>query len=153
MTPERYFEDFAVGQRFTTRGATLSDAQILDFAWTHDPQPFHVDLEAAARGPYGGLIASGFQTLVVTFRLVYQEKIINAGSMGAPGCDELRWPQPVRPGDTIRAEGAVVAVRASSSRPDRGTVTIAYVTLNQHGQPVMTMRVPHIIARRPSAAG
>jgi acyl dehydratase len=153
MTPELYFEDFAVGQRFKTRGATLSEAQILDFAWAHDPQPFHIDVEAAARGPYGGLIASGFQTLLVTFRLIYQEKIINAGSMGSGSCDELRWLKPVRPGDTIRAEGEVLEVRASRSRPDRGTVTIAYITLNQHGEPVMSMRVPHLIARRPSDAG
>jgi acyl dehydratase len=149
MVPDLYLDDFVAGQRFATRGATLSEAQILAFAWAHDPQPFHVDAEAAATGPYGGIIASGFQTLLVAFRLVYQEKIINAGSMGAGGVDELRWTQPVRPGDTIHVEGEVLEVRPSKSRPDRGTVTIAYTTRNQHGEIVMSFRTPHIIARRP----
>jgi acyl dehydratase len=152
LIPDLFLEDFAIGQRFTTHGATLSEAQIMAFAWEHDPQPLHIDREAAAAGPYEGLIASGFQTLTVSFRLVYQEKIINAGSMGAPSCDELRWLLPVRPGDTIRVEGEIVDVRPSRSKTDRGTVTIAYTTLNQRNEPVMTMRVPHIIRRRPLAA-
>jgi acyl dehydratase len=153
MVPDLYLDDFAVGQRFRTRGATLSEAQIMAFAWEHDPQPFHVDVEAAATGPYGGIIASGFQTLVVAFRLIYQEKIINAGSMGAGGMDEMRWMQPVRPGDTIKVAGEVLEVRASRSRHDRGTVVIAYVVTNQRDEVVMTWRTPHIIARRPGLAG
>jgi acyl dehydratase len=150
MVPELYFEDFAPGQRFGTRGATLSEAQILAFAWDHDPQPFHVDVEAARAGPYGGIIASGFQTLLVAFRLIYQERVINAGSLGAGGIDDLRWTRPVRPGDTIHVAAEVVEVRASRSRPDRGIVTIAYTTLNQRGEIVMTFSTPHIIARRPA---
>lgn len=148
---ELYLDDFAAGQRFATRGCTLSEAQILQFAWEHDPQPFHVDKVAATASHYGGLIASGFQTLLVTFRLVYQEGIINAGSLGAPGLDELRWLKPVRPGDTITVEGEVLEVRPSRSRPDRGSVVIAYVVRNQDGEPVMSFRVPHLIARRPAA--
>jgi acyl dehydratase len=149
MVPDLHFEDFTVGQRFRTRGATLSEPQILQFGWEHDPQPFHIDVEAARDGPYGGIIASGFHTLLVTFRLIYQERIINAGSMGAGGMDELRWLQPVRPGDTITVEGEVIETRASSSRPDRGFVTIAYVVTNQRGEPVMSFKTPHIIRRRP----
>jgi acyl dehydratase len=150
LVPDLWFEDFAVGQRFATRGATLSEAQILDFALQWDPQPFHIDKLAAARSPYGGLIASGFQTLLVAFRLLYQERIINAASMGAPGIDEMRWHLPVRPDDTIRVEGEVVEVRASRTRPDRGTVTILYSVFNQHGQRVMSFRVPHMLRRRPA---
>ena len=72
-----YFEDFTPGRRFKTRGMTLTEAQIMDFAWQWDPQPFHVDAEAAAASPFGGIIGSGFQTLLVAFRLWFQENIMN----------------------------------------------------------------------------
>lgn len=146
---ELWFEDFTVGRVFTTRGCTLSEAQILEFAWQHDPQPFHIDALAAAQGPYGGIIASGFQTLLVAFRLFYQEKVINAASMGSPGMDEVRWLAPVRPGDTIRVRAEVLEVRPSRSKPDRGTAVIAYTVVNQREEPVMTFRCIHILARRP----
>ena len=149
MTRDLWFEDFAPGQRFRTAGATLSEAQILEFAWAHDPQPFHLDVEAAAASPYCGIIASGFQTLLVSFRLIYQERIINAASLGSPGLDELRWPRPVRPGDTLKVEAEVRECRPSSSRPDRGLVTIAYTVLNQKDEPVMTYRAMHLLRRRP----
>jgi acyl dehydratase len=120
MQRDLWFEDFTVGQRFATAGCTISEAQILEFGWAHDPQPFHIDVEAARAGPFGGLIASGFQTLLVAFRLVYQERIINAASLGSPGLDEVRWLRPVRPGDTLRVSGEVREARPSRSRPDRG---------------------------------
>jgi acyl dehydratase len=144
-----WLDDFSVGQRFRTRGCTLSEAQILHFGWAHDPQPFHIDKEAANNGPYGGLIASGFQTLLIAFRLVYQERIINDASMGSPGMDEVRWLRPVRPGDTISVEGEVVGLRPSRSKPDRGTAIIAYVVTNQNGESVMTWKVTHIFRRAP----
>ncbi len=152
MQRDLWFEDFAAGQRFATAGCTLSEAQILEFGWAHDPQPFHIDREAAAAGPFGGLIGSGFQTLLVAFRLVYQERIINAASLGSPGLDELRWPRPVRPGDTLRVAAEVVEVRASRSRPDRGLVTIAYTVRNQREEAVMTFRALHLLLRRPVPA-
>ena len=146
-----WFGDFAPGQRFATAGCTLSEAQILEFGWAHDPQPFHIDRDEAAAGPFGGLIGSGFQTLLVAFRLVYQERIINAASLGSPGLDELRWPRPVRPGDTLRVEGEVAEVRPSRSKPDRGLVVIAYTVHNQHGDTVMTFRALHLLRRRPTS--
>lgn len=146
-----WFDDFAMGQRFVTAGCTLSEAQILEFGWAHDPQPFHIDREAAAAGPFGGLIGSGFQTLLVAFRLVYQERIINAASLGSPGLDELRWPRPVRPGDTLRVEGEVVEVRPSRGKPDRGLVVIAYTVRNQHGDTVMVFRALHLLLRHPTS--
>ena len=105
-------------------------------------------MEVAAAGPYEGLIASGFQTLLIAFRLFYQEKIINACSMGSPGFDELRWLLPVRPGDNLRVEAEVLEMRPSSSKPDRGILKMAYATKNQHGETVMTFVATHIFARR-----
>jgi acyl dehydratase len=147
MQRDLWFEDFAVGQRFQTAGCTLSEAQILEFGWAHDPQPFHIDVEAAQAGPFGGLIASGFQTLLVAFRLVHQERIINTASMGSPGLDELRWLRPVRPGDTLRVTGEVREVAPSRSKPDRGIVTVAYAVADQTGATVMTFQAMHLLRR------
>ncbi len=145
----RYFEDFETGERFRSPGATLSEAQILDFALSYDPQPFHLDKVAAAESPYGGLIASGFQTLALGFRLFYQANVINACSLGSPGMDELRWLAPVRPGDTLHSEAEVVSKRESRSRPDRGTLHMAYEVKNQTGETVMTFTAIHILLKRP----
>lgn len=149
---ELWLEDFRVGRVFETRGCTLSEAQILEFAWAHDPQPFHIDKEAAAASPYGGLIASGFQTLLVAFRLFYQEKVINAASMGSPGMDELRWLAPVRPGDTISVRAEVLEQRPSRSRPDRGIAVLGYTVRNQRGEAVMTFKITHLLKARPAPA-
>ena len=97
-----YFEDFTVGRRFTTRGVTVTETQIIDFAFTYDPQPFHIDRVAAEQTPYGGLIASGFQVLAISFRLFHQTGAFAACSLGGYGIDDLRWMRPTRPGDTIR---------------------------------------------------
>lgn len=147
-----WFEDLEAGRVFETAGCTLSEAQILEFAWLHDPQPFHIDREAAAAGPYGGLIASGFQTLLVAFRLFYQERVINVASLGSPGMDELRWLVPVRPGDTLRVRARVLEQRPSRSRPDRGTAVLDYTVLNQRSETVMTFKITHILRRRPASA-
>lgn len=144
-----WFEDFTVGRSWTTRGATLSEAQIMDFAWGYDPQPFHIDKEAAAKWGYGGLIASGFQTLAVSFRLFFQERIITAASIGSPGIDELRWLLPVRPGDTLTVTVTVLEQRPSQSKPDRGVAIMSYETKNQRGEVVMTLRAPQLLKRRP----
>lgn len=146
---ERYFEDFEAGECFVSRGVTLSEAQILDFALAYDPQPFHLDRTAAEASPYGGLIASGFQTLALAFRMFYQEGVISACSMGSPGMSELRWLGPVRPGDTLRSEAEVVATRPSRSKPDRGSVEMAFSVSNQRDEVVMTFRTTIILARRP----
>lgn len=145
---ERYFDDFEAGERFVSRGVTLSESQILDFALTYDPQPFHLDRTAAEASPYGGLIASGFQTLALAFRMFYQEKVINACAMGSPGMSELRWLAPVRPGDTLRTEAEVMATRPSRSKPDRGSVEMAFSVRNQRDEVVMTFRTTIILARR-----
>ncbi len=147
MTP-RYFDDFSVGERFASRGMTLTEAQIIDFAQAYDPQPFHLDRGAAEAGPFGGLIASGFQTLALTFRLFYDAGIINHCSMGSPGFDELRWLKPVRPGGTLRVEAEVLETRPSASKPDRGIVRMNFRTLDQDDEPVMTFTAMMIFARQ-----
>ena len=146
---ERYFEDFKAGDLFESRGVTITESQILDFALTYDPQPFHIDRHAAEASPYGGLIASGFQTLALGFRMFYQENVINACSIGSPGMEELRWPKPVRAGDTLHSVAEVLATRPSRSKPDRGSMEVAFTIKNQNGEAVMTFRTTMILLKRP----
>jgi acyl dehydratase len=148
MIAPRYFEDFLPGDKFSTGRATVTEAMILDFAKSYDPQPFHTDAAAAAQTIYGGLIASGFQTLALGFRLVWDTGLIAASSMGSPGFDELRWLKPVRPGDTIHVEGEVVEQTPSRSKPDRGIVRIAYRYINQNAEVVLTFTAMHLLRRR-----
>lgn len=148
---KRYFDDFKPGDRFVSKGVTFTEADIIEFALRYDPQPFHIDVEAARSSPYGGLIASGFHTLAQTFRMMLQAGIISECSMGSPGMDELRWLAPVRPGDTLHMESEVVEAKPSSSKPDRGIVKMDYQAINQHGETVMTLRVIHLLRRDTSA--
>ncbi len=149
---EQYFEDFPVGRRIACGGYTLTEADILQFGLVYDPQPFHLDVEAAGRSVYGGLIGSGFQTLALSFRLFIQTGAIAACSLGGSGIDELRWLIPVRPGDTLRVEVEVIEQRPSRTRPDRGGVRMLYRTTNQRGQLVQSFIGNHILARRPAPA-
>ena len=143
----RYLDDFTVGEKFSTGRATVTEAMILDFAALYDPQPFHTDAAAAAKTIYGGLIASGFQTLALGFRLVWDTGIIAASSMGSPGFDELRWLKPVKPGDTLRVEGEIVEKTPSRSKPDRGIIRVAYRYLNQADDAVLTFTAMHLLRR------
>jgi acyl dehydratase len=147
---ERYFEDFTEGERFVSASATLSEALITEFARDYDPQPFHIDRHAAKESHFGGLIASGFQTMALAFRLFYQENLITACSMGSPGMDKVRWHRPVRPGDAIRSEVEVRELRPSETKPDRGYGTLAYTVLNQDDEIVMTFTCTLIMRRRPN---
>lgn len=143
----RHFDDFAVGERFETAGKTLSEGEILDFGFRYDPQRFHMDVEAAKDTIYGGLIASGIQTLAVTLRLVMQTGLYEGTGLGSPGIDGLKWFKPVYPGDTLRATVEVLETRASDSKPDRGYVTVRTDTLNQKDETVMTFTCVQIIKR------
>ena len=145
---DRYFDDFAIGDRFTTRGVSLTESMIVDFALTYDPQPFHIDVEAARQSNYGGLIASGFHTLVLGFRMVLESGVFRAASMGSPGFDELRWVRPVRPGDTLHAEFEVIDKTPSRSKPDRGIARIAYRIKNQKGEDVLTFLAMQLLKRK-----
>jgi acyl dehydratase len=149
---ERYFEDFVVGERFRSRGVTLTESEIVRFALEYDPQPFHIDLEAALKSPFGGLIASGLQTFALGWRMFLQEGLFKACSMGSPGIDEMRWTAPVRPGDTLYTDAEVRELRPSASKPDRGTLRMAYAIVNQRGETVLTMTIVHILRKRAQPA-
>ena len=146
--PARYFEEFAVGDRFTSGTVTIGESDITDFARRYDPQPFHIDPAAAQETIFGGLIASGFQTLAAGFRLIWDTGIFAGSSLGSPGFDELRWLKPVRPGDTLHVECEVVEIRPSQSKPDRGIVRFAYRYINQRGEVVLTMIAMQLLRRR-----
>ena len=146
--PDIYFEDFAAGQEYDLGSRTLDRAAIVDFATEFDPQPFHVDEEAAEQSIYGGLIASGWQTCCVYMRLLCDSFLLQVHSMGSPGVDELRWLGPVRPGDTLSAKLRIDEVRASKSKPDRGIVMTAGEVRNQDGVLVLTLKSPLMVRRR-----
>lgn len=142
-----HFEDFAVGQVYELGSREVTREEIVGFAEQFDPQPFHVDEDAARNSAFGGLIASGWHTGALFMRLYVDGMMRDAAGMGSPGVDELRWLAPVRPGDVLTARSHVVEVR-SSSRGDRGTVTFRQELRNQAGVEVMSLRGRGIFARR-----
>ena len=144
-----YFDDLTVGYTFETAEKTLTEEEILAFARQWDPQYFHVDPEAAKESPYGGLIASGFHTLLTAFTLVYGAGVWNEASMGSPGMEHLRWIRPVRPGDTLRVKVEVTSSTASATRDDRGRTGFSHMVVNQRDEVVMTYDCVIILARRP----
>lgn len=147
MAIGRYFEDFRVGETFETEGITLTEGQIVDYGLVYDPQPFHVDSEAANRSQFGGLVASGFQVAALTCRLFRDTGLLQGTNMGGTAADEIHWLKPVRPGDTIRARVEVIELTPARARTDRGFVRFRYSTVNQHREVVMTMAINHIVAR------
>ena len=149
---ERWFEDYVPGSVHELGTVPVDEAEVLEFARRFDPQPIHTDPELAARGPFGGIIASGWHTCGLMMRLYAVNYLSPASSIASPGPEELRWPRPVRPGDTLTVRVTVEEARASSSKPDRGVVRSLVVVLNQRNEPVMTMRAVNMIARRPAGA-
>jgi acyl dehydratase len=144
---QRYLEDFAVGQTFGSGRLTVDKERIKSFAAEFDPQPFHLDEEAARDTIFHGLAASGWHTAAVTMRLLVESDLKPAGGIVGAGFDEFRWPRPVRPGDTLRVESEVLEVRPSRSRPDRGLIKVRTTTLNQNGEPVQ-VAVGHLVVQR-----
>lgn len=148
-----YWEDFAVGTTREFGGLAVTKEEILRFAKQFDPQPFHVDEEAARRSPFGGLIASGWHTGSLMMRLLVDHYISHVASLGSPGIDELRWLRPVRPGDTLSVRATVTEVRPSRSKPDRGIVRSFVEVLNGNREVVMTLSALTLILRRPARPG
>jgi len=152
MTDNRvlYFEDFKRGDRFQSAPLEVSEALIVEFGRFYDAQIFHTDPQAAKETVYGGLIASGLQTIALTFKLFLETGALAGSSLGSPGLEAIRWKMPVRPEDTLQVVAEVVDTRASTSKPDRGIVRIAYTTLNQRGEVVMTLIGHQLVRRRPA---
>jgi acyl dehydratase len=148
MKTNSYLDDLAIGDRFESGGYTFTESSIVDFAFLYDPQPFHIDRPTADASHFGGLIASGFHTLAVAFRLIYQTGFVRDASMGGPGMDELRWLKPVRPGDTLRCRAEVVEVTPSRSKPDRGILKLALTALNQANEATMTVTFIILLKRQ-----
>ncbi len=151
MTGQRYYEDLAVGQTFGTPRRRIEQADIVAFASTWDPQPFHTDPEAAKSTLFKGLVASGWHTAVFTMRLLLDGETRIAGGTLAGGIETLSWLKPVRPGDELRAESTVMEMRESKSRPERGIVRMRTTTFNQHDEPVQVLTGILMVPRR--AAG
>lgn len=143
-----YLEDFAVGQTLELGSRGVTREEIIDFAKQFDPQPFHVDEDAARQSIFGGLIASGWHTTSLLMRLMVDGLLSHSSSMGSPGIDQIRWLLPVRPGDTLSARATVQKVTPSSSKPDRGVMHSLYEVRNQKGELVMTMQGMGLFKRR-----
>jgi acyl dehydratase len=147
-----YFEDFEPGRTIEVGSYTLNEEEVLAFARQFDPQPFHVNKDAAAQSIYGGIIASGWHTCSLMMRMMVDGFLSVAASLGSPGVDEIRWLRPVRPGDTISVTSTVLDARPSASKPDRGVVHTMWEAKNQHGQSVATVKGMGMFLRRPADA-
>ena len=147
--PLLYFEDFPEGYTAEVGTFRLSAEEIIDFARRYDPQPMHVDPEAARVSIYGGLIASGWQTVACYMRLLVDSVIGQSASMGSPGVDSVRWLKPVRPDETLRGRFIVLESRLSNSRPDWGIVRSRGEVLAPDDEVVMRLEAVNFFARRP----
>jgi acyl dehydratase len=146
--PPLYLDDLKVGRRSTTGSHALDEAQIVAFAKQFDPQPFHLDAEAAKHTFFHGLAASGWHTAAITMRLLVEGGLPLAGGViGAGG--EIAWPMPTRPGDVLHVESEIMEIRPSKSRPDRGMVTVRSETKNQRGDVLQILTAKLIVPRRP----
>ena len=141
-TPQEdsYFEDYLPGAVHEFGSVTIEEEEIIDFARRFDPQPFHIDPEAAKQSAFGGLIASGWHTASLTMRLLVNHYVSRVASLGSPGVDEVRWRKPVRPGDTLSVRATITESKLSRSKPDQGTIRSYIEVLNQHREVVMTWK-------------
>jgi acyl dehydratase len=141
-----YLEDLQPGQRFYSRAIGISAAEIIAFATQFDPQPFHLDAQAATSSIFQGLVASGWHTAALTMRLLVDGGLpIAGGAIGTGG--EISWPRPTRPGDTLSVESEILEIRPSRSKPDRGIVTAKCETRNQHGEIVQSLTCRLVVRR------
>ncbi|MFJ7212606.1 MaoC family dehydratase [Amycolatopsis sp. NPDC098790] len=149
MTSDRYFEDYVPGVTHDCGSVEVTEADVLGFARRYDPQSFHVDAAAAADGPFGGLIASGWHTASLMMRLFADHYLSAVSSLGSPGVDELRWPRPVRPGSVLRLRATVTEARLSRSKPDRGLVRTHVELVDAGDDVVFSASLLNLILVRP----
>jgi acyl dehydratase len=146
--PKFYFEDFSPGWTAEYGPRRVTREEMIGFAAQFDPQPMHLDEEAARGTMLGGLGASGWHTCCVTMKMIADGLLLDAASMGAPGIDEVKWLKPVRPGDSLRVRGSVHSARASQSKSDRGFVNFLWEVFNERDEKVMTLTCPQMLLRR-----
>jgi acyl dehydratase len=146
--PKFYFEDFVPGAVMTHGPRVITRQEIIAFASEFDPQPMHLDEQAAKKTMLGGLSASGWHTCAIMMRLIFDGVLVDAASMGAPGIDELKWLKPVRPGDALSVRLTVLGKREPKSRPDMGFVQCRAELLNQRGEVVLESTYPAMFAKR-----
>jgi acyl dehydratase len=152
MTIKYYWEDLTVGSVRELGTASLTVEEIKDFAAKFDPQPFHLDEEAARHSMFGALCASGWHTCAVAMGLTVRNFLLEAASLGSPGLESLKWLKPVYPGDTLRLRHVILESRALRSRPDVGMVRSRWEMTNQNDEPVMQMEGYGMFRRRHPAA-
>jgi acyl dehydratase len=143
-----WFDDLKVGMRFKSEGITVSKDDIIRFAKEYDPQPFHLDEEAAKKTMLGGLAASGWHTAALAMRLAASTRCFGPHPLLGAGVDDLRWLLPVRPGDTIHLEGEVVELLPSRSKP-QGIARVKWTAYNQKGEAVYTFNPIALVPGRP----
>ncbi len=147
---EQYLEDYFVGQIFNSARIKVEKDEIIKFGTQFDPQPYHLDEEAARNSVFRGLAASGWHTAAMTMRILVDGEFRPAGGIIGVGFDELSWPRPVRPGDELHAKSEVLEVRPSKSRPDRGLIRVRTTTFNQNDEIVQVYTGNLIVPRRPT---
>jgi acyl dehydratase len=145
---KQYLDDFAAGQVYRSNRLRVDKEQILAFAAQFDPQPYHLDEEAARKSVFKGLAASGWHTAAMTMRLLVESEFQPADGILGVGLEELSWPRPVRPGDELRVESQVLEVRPSKVRADRGVIRLRTTTLHQNDQPVQIFTGKLLVPRR-----
>ncbi len=143
-----FLEDFAVGQKYGTGRMRVDAGAIKAFAAAFDPQPFHLDDDAALASFFKGLAASGWHTAAITMRLLVDSELKPAGGIIGAWAEEMKWPRPVRPGDELEVEAEILTVRPSGSRPGQGFVKIRSTTLNQHREPVQVVVINLLVQAR-----
>lgn len=148
-----YLEDLAVGQKYSSAKLRVDAAAIKAFAAAFDPQPFHLDEDAARGSFFAGLAASGWHTAALTMRLLVLSAFRPAGGIIGARADELKWPRAVRPGDELFVEAEVLEVRPSRSRPGHGFVKCRTTTLNQHREPVQVLVMNLLVEARRAPGG
>jgi acyl dehydratase len=145
----QHFEDYAIGRKYGSGRVRVDEGEIKEFAARYDPQPFHLDEQAARGTLFGGLVASGWHTAAMTMRLLVDGEFRPAGGIIGGGGDEIVWPRPVRPGDELRVESEILALRLSKSRPGFGVVKVRTTTYNQADEEVQIFTANLIVPCRP----
>lgn len=151
-TIDTYWEDVSVGTRFTTAERTITKDEVIEFAGEYDPQPFHLDEEAAKESILGGLCASGWHTCSIAMRLVYDAFHSHADTLGSPGVTETRWKRPLFVGETVKVTATCKESRASKSKPDMGLTNWVWEMTNEAGDVIMTMESVLMMGRREPAS-